>query len=107
MYPDLSPEEREDEICREKGAVFIIGIGAELKDGRLHDERAADYDDWSTETGNGRRGLNGDIIVWYPLLQSAFELVEALYFWGDFLEESEAFIDLNSKQFARKYEVRT
>lgn len=74
MYPDLSPEEREDEICREKGAVFIIGIGAELKDGRLHDERAADYDDWSTETGNGRRGLNGDIIVWYPLLQSAFEL---------------------------------
>ncbi|MCJ7645531.1 aspartate--ammonia ligase, partial [bacterium] len=83
MYPDLSPEEREDEICREKGAVFIIGIGAELKDGRLHDERAADYDDWSTETGNGRRGLNGDIIVWYPLLQSAFELVEALYFWGD------------------------
>ena len=74
MYPDLSSEEREDEICREKGAVFIIGIGAELKDGRLHDERAADYDDWSTETGNGRRGLNGDIIVWYPLLQSAFEL---------------------------------
>jgi aspartate--ammonia ligase len=74
MYPDLSPEEREDEICREKGAVFIIGIGAELKDGRLHDERAADYDDWSTETGNGRRGLNGDIIVWYPLFQSAFEL---------------------------------
>jgi aspartate--ammonia ligase len=74
MYPDLSPEEREDEICREKGAVFIIGIGAEFKDGRPHDERAADYDDWSTETGKGRRGLNGDIIVWYPLVQSAFEL---------------------------------
>lgn len=74
MYPDLSPKEREDAICREKGAVFIIGIGAGLKDGRPHDDRAADYDDWSTETGNGRRGLNGDIIVWYPLLQSAFEL---------------------------------
>lgn len=73
-YPDLSPEEREDRICRERGAVFLIGIGAELKDGRPHDERAADYDDWSTETGNGRKGLNGDILVWYPLLQSAFEL---------------------------------
>jgi len=74
MYPDLSPQEREDEICREKGAVFVIGIGAELRNGRVHDERASDYDDWSTETGNGRRGLNGDILVWYPLLQSAFEL---------------------------------
>jgi aspartate--ammonia ligase len=74
MYPDLLPEEREDEICRKKGAVFVIGIGAELKDGRPHDERAADYDDWSTETGNSWRGLNGDILVWYPLLQSAFEL---------------------------------
>jgi aspartate--ammonia ligase len=73
-YPDLSPEEREDEICREKGAVFVIGVGAELKDGKPHDERAADYDDWITETGKGRRGLNGDILVWYPLLQSAFEL---------------------------------
>jgi len=73
MYPDLSPEERENEICREKGAVFVIGIGAKLKDGKPHDERAADYDDWSTETGNGREGLNGDILVWYPLLQKAFE----------------------------------
>lgn len=74
MYPSLSPEERENEICRAKGAVFVIGIGAKLKDGRPHDERAADYDDWSTETGNGKRGLNGDILVWYPLLKSAFEL---------------------------------
>jgi aspartate--ammonia ligase len=74
MYPDLSPEEREDEICREKGAVFVIGIGAELRDGRPHDERAADYDDWTTKTGKGRRGLNGDILVWYPLLQCAFEV---------------------------------
>jgi len=74
IYPDLSPEEREDKICREKKAVFVIGVGAELKDGKPHDERAADYDDWTTETGKGRRGLNGDILVWYPLLQSAFEL---------------------------------
>jgi len=74
MYPDLSPEEREDEICREKGAVFVIGVGAELKDGRPHDGRAADYDDWTAEIGNGKRGLNGDIIVWNPLLQCAFEL---------------------------------
>jgi aspartate--ammonia ligase len=74
MYPHLPPEKREDEICRERGAVFVIGIGAELKDGKPHDDRAADYDDWSTETGRGKKGLNGDILIWYPLLQSAFEL---------------------------------
>jgi aspartate--ammonia ligase len=74
MYPSLSPEERENEICKIKGAVFVIGIGAKLKDGKPHDERASDYDDWSTETDNGNYGLNGDIIVWCPLLQSAFEL---------------------------------
>jgi aspartate--ammonia ligase len=74
MYPDLSPQKRENEICKKKGAVFVIGIGAELKDGRPHDKRAPDYDDWSTQTGNGRRGLNGDILVWYPLLQRTFEL---------------------------------
>jgi aspartate--ammonia ligase len=73
-FPDLSPMERENVICREKKAVFIIGIGAELKDGKPHDGRAADYDDWSTETGEGKRGLNGDILVWYPLLDCAFEL---------------------------------
>lgn len=74
MYPKLSPEERENEICREKGAAFVIGIGAELRDGKPHDLRAADYDDWSTETKNGKRGLNGDILIWYPMLQCAFEL---------------------------------
>ncbi|MFP4082746.1 MAG: aspartate--ammonia ligase [Candidatus Aminicenantes bacterium] len=74
MYPGLSPEEREDEICREKRAVFVIGIGADLKDGKPHDERAADYDDWSTQITEEKRGLNGDILVWYPLLQTAFEL---------------------------------
>lgn len=73
-YPDLSPREREDAICRENGAVFIIGIGAKLKSGKPHDGRAADYDDWSTENGENKRGLNGDILVWYPLLNCAFEL---------------------------------
>lgn len=73
-HPDFSPQEREDTICRERGAVFIIGIGAKLKNGKPHDGRAADYDDWSTETGTGKKGLNGDILVWYPILNCAFEL---------------------------------
>ncbi len=73
-YPNLNPRERENEICREKKAVFIIGIGAKLKNGKPHDERAADYDDWITETGDNKRGLNGDIIVWYPVLNCAMEL---------------------------------
>ncbi len=73
-FPDLPPMEREKAICREKRAVFVIGIGGRLKSGKPHDERAADYDDWSTATGEGRRGLNGDILVWYPLLECAFEL---------------------------------
>lgn len=73
-YPHLSPKEREDAISKEKGAVFIIGIGAELNSGQPHDGRAADYDDWITETVQGRRGLNGDILVWYPLLDRSFEL---------------------------------
>lgn len=74
MYPELSPIEREDAICRARGAAFVIGIGARLRDGLPHDDRAADYDDWSTPTGGGRRGLNGDILVWNPLLGCAFEL---------------------------------
>ena len=73
-YNNLSPQEREDAICREKGAVFIIGIGAKLKSGQPHDGRAADYDDWSTETGEGKRGLNGDVLVGYSLLHCAMEL---------------------------------
>ncbi len=73
-YPHLSPPEREREICREHGAVFIIGIGAELADGRPHDGRAADYDDWVSESAPGRKGLNGDIIVWFETLRCAFEL---------------------------------
>lgn len=74
MYPDLTPKEREDAICRKHGAVFIIGIGCRLSNGEKHDGRAADYDDWSTPTPDGRQGLNGDLLIWYPLLQRAIEL---------------------------------
>lgn len=74
LYPDMTPKEREDAICREKGAVFVIGIGHELADGIPHDERAADYDDWATPTHDGLRGLNGDILVYYEPLDSAYEI---------------------------------
>ncbi|MEI6877369.1 MAG: aspartate--ammonia ligase [Spirochaetota bacterium] len=73
-WPTLSPREREDRICREAGAVFVIGIGHPLSDGSLHDGRAPDYDDWSTPNGAGYVGLNGDIIVWNPVLERSFEL---------------------------------
>lgn len=65
MYPDLTPKERENKIAKLKGAVFIMQIGGELKSGEKHDGRAPDYDDW---------GLNGDIIVYYPVLDMALEL---------------------------------
>ena len=68
-YPGLTPREREREIARELGAVFIRGIGAKLSNGEKHDGRAADYDDWTT---NG--GLNGDIVVWNHVLGIPFEL---------------------------------
>jgi len=74
MYPDLSPKERENEVAKKYGAVFIIGIGNELTDGKVHDGRAPDYDDWSTPSEKGYFGLNGDIIVWNPVLEMAFEL---------------------------------
>lgn len=73
-YPDLTPKEREAEIARKKGAVFIIGIGGKLADGKPHDLRAPDYDDWTTETPDGHKGLNGDIILWNSVLQTPFEL---------------------------------
>lgn len=73
-YPDLTPNERESAICREKGAVFIVGIGGALRNGKPHDGRAPDYDDWTTPTNGGYKGLNGDIIVYYPILDCAFEL---------------------------------
>ena len=73
-YPDLSSKERENAICKEYGAVFLIGIGGKLSDGKPHDGRAPDYDDWTTESENGYKGLNGDILVWNDVLGSAFEL---------------------------------
>lgn len=74
MYPDLTPKERENEITRKHKAVFIIGIGAPLSDGKPHDGRAADYDDWSTLGEDGLHGLNGDLLLWNPVLDMAFEI---------------------------------
>ncbi len=65
MYPGLSPKQREDEITRLKGAVFITKIGGKLRSGIKHDGRSPDYDDWE---------LNGDIVFWNPLLEQSFEL---------------------------------
>jgi aspartate--ammonia ligase len=73
-WPDLHPRQREQEICRERKAVFVIGIGAPLADNQLHDGRAPDYDDWNTLRPDGGRGLNGDILLWNPVLQRAFEI---------------------------------
>ncbi|MBW2557725.1 MAG: aspartate--ammonia ligase [Deltaproteobacteria bacterium] len=73
-YPSLTPKKRENIVCREYGAVFIIGIGGKLKNGKPHDDRAPDYDDWSTPTAGGRTGLNGDILVHYPMFDCAYEL---------------------------------
>ena len=74
MYPDLTPKQREDKIAKEYGAVFIIGIGGHLADGTIHDGRAPDYDDWVTPTTDGKKGLNGDIFLWYPVLNRGFEI---------------------------------
>ena len=73
-YPGLNAKEREDAIVREHKAVFVIGIGGKLSDGSLHDGRAADYDDWSTPNSDGFAGLNGDILLWNPVLGHAFEV---------------------------------
>lgn len=74
MYPDKTAKEREDLICQKYGAVFIIGIGCKLSNGEVHDNRAPDYDDWSTPNESGFLGLNGDLLVWYPLLGRSIEL---------------------------------
>jgi len=74
LFPKLSPKERENEIAKQYGAVFVIGIGDTLTDGKPHDGRAPDYDDWSSQNDLGLTGLNGDIIVWNPVSQSALEL---------------------------------
>ena len=73
-YPNLSSKDREDAICKEYGAVFIIGIGGKLSNGKEHDLRAPDYDDWTTVGENGLPGLNGDLLVWNELLGHALEL---------------------------------
>jgi len=74
MYPNNTPAEREQKIVEKHKAVFLIGIGYNLAGGEPHDGRAPDYDDWSTETENGFKGLNGDILVWNPVLKSSFEI---------------------------------
>lgn len=74
QYPELSPKEREHAICERYGAVFLIGIGAVLSNGQRHDVRAPDYDDWTTHTADGEQGLNGDLLVWSPVLQRSIEL---------------------------------
>ena len=73
-YPELSSKERELEAVKEFGAIFLIGIGADLSNGEPHDGRAPDYDDWITENSDGHRGLNGDILVYDSVLDIAFEL---------------------------------
>ncbi len=74
LYPNFSPKQRENAIAKAYGAVFLYGIGGILSHGEAHDGRAADYDDWSTANDAGYEGLNGDILVWNPILESAFEL---------------------------------
>ncbi len=78
MYPDLPRKQRETAIIKEHPAIFIIGIGWVLEDGYPHEMRAADYDDWVTETveknGKMMHGLNGDILVWNPVTQRRHEL---------------------------------
>ena len=74
MYPDKTAKEREDLICKKYGAVFIMGIGGKLSDGKEHDLRAPDYDDWSTPNEDGFLGLNGDLLIWYPTLNRSIEL---------------------------------
>ena len=74
QFPHLTVKQRENEVAKSYGAVFIIGIGANMSNGEPHDGRAPDYDDWSTKNEEGYYGLNGDIILWNPALQTAFEI---------------------------------
>jgi aspartate--ammonia ligase len=78
MYPDLPRKQRETEIIQKYPAIFILGVGWPLADGYPHEMRAADYDDWITETtsedGKPMHGLNGDILVWHPVTKRRHEL---------------------------------
>ena len=73
-YPELSSEEREDKAAEKYKAYFLRGIGGKLKSGEIHDVRAADYDDWITKTEDGKKGLNGDIIIYDQTRERALEL---------------------------------
>jgi aspartate--ammonia ligase len=73
-YPNLNPKEREYMAAKKYGAIFIIGVGYDLPDRKPHDGRAPDYDDWSSLTTSEYHGLNGDIIIWDPLLETSLEL---------------------------------
>ncbi|HEY8400243.1 MAG TPA: aspartate--ammonia ligase [Cytophagaceae bacterium] len=73
-FPNLSGKEREKAAAKKYGAIFIIGIGNKLSNGEPHDGRAPDYDDWSTEAEDGKVGLNGDIVLWNPVLEIPFEV---------------------------------
>ena len=74
LYPSLSPKERENEFTKKNKIVFIFGIGSVLSNGEKHDERAPDYDDWTTPNEDGYFGLNGDLLVWDDILDCAVEL---------------------------------
>jgi aspartate--ammonia ligase len=74
QYPHLKPREREREAAKKYGAIFVIGIGGMLANGEQHDGRAPDYDDWTSETNNGFKGINGDIVLWNPILEIPFEI---------------------------------
>lgn len=73
-YPMLTPKQREHQITRQHGAVFLIGIGGALRHGEAHDDRAPDYDDWSSVNEAGYTGLNGDLLVWHTRLGQPLEL---------------------------------
>ena len=74
LYPNLEPKCREHAICQKYGAVFIIGIGCKLSDGKKHDGRAPDYDDYTSTGLNNLPGLNGDLLLWDDVLQRSIEL---------------------------------
>lgn len=93
-YPGMTPKERETAFCKEHGAAFVIGIGGALSDGGIHDGRAPDYDDWSTPREDGGCGLNGDILLWHPLLETALEI-------------SSMGIRVNAESLQRQLQIRT
>lgn len=92
-YPNLTPQERERVLAEKYGAIFLIGIGAPLADGVSQGGRAPDYDDWSTPSGDGYVGLNGDIIVWDSIR-------------GDSLELSSMGIRVDIETLLRQLEIR-